>query len=54
MNLVEVWFGILEREAIRRGVLTSVNDLHPKDRPFIDDWNHRPPSSGLKPPTKVS
>lgn len=32
MNSVEVWFGIVERQAIRRGVLTFVNDLNNKIR----------------------
>ena len=27
LNLVEVWFGIIERQAIRRGVFPSVRDL---------------------------
>ena len=39
MNLVEVWFGIVERQAIRRGVFTSVRDLNTKIRAFIDNWN---------------
>jgi transposase len=41
MNLVEVWFGIIERQAIRRGVFTSVKDLNTKIRAFIDGWNDR-------------
>ena len=41
MNLVEVWFGIIERQAIRRGVFTSVKDLNTKIRAFIDGWNPR-------------
>jgi len=41
MNLVEVWFGILERQAIRRGVFTSVKDLNAKIRSFISGWNDR-------------
>ncbi len=41
MNLVEVWFGIVERQAIRRGVFTSVRDLNAKIRAFIDGWNDR-------------
>ncbi len=36
MNLVEVWFGIVEREAIRRGVFKSVKDLNTTIRAFID------------------
>ena len=41
MNLVEVWFGIVERQAIRRGVFTSVADLNAKIRAFINGWNDR-------------
>ncbi|NKY21044.1 IS630 family transposase [Tsukamurella spumae] len=41
MNLVEAWFGIVERQAIRRGVFTSVKDLNTKIRAFIDGWNPR-------------
>jgi transposase len=39
MNLVEVWFGIIERQAIRRGTFHSVKDLNAKIRTFIDGWN---------------
>jgi transposase len=41
MNLVEVWFGIIERQAIHRGTFTSVRDLTTKIRAFIDGWNTR-------------
>ncbi len=41
LNLVEVWFGIIERQAIRRGVFPSVRDLMIKIRTFIDGWNRR-------------
>ena len=41
MNLVEVWFGIVERQAIRRGIFTSVKDLNAKIRQFIIGWNDR-------------
>lgn len=41
LNLVEVWFGIIDRQAIRRGVFTSVKDLNAKIRAFIDGWNER-------------
>ncbi len=41
MNLVEVWFGIVERQAIRRGVFKSVTDLNAKIRAFINAWNDR-------------
>ena len=41
LNLVEVWFGSIERQAIRRGVFPSVRDLttkirlHHRKHPFI-------------------
>lgn len=41
LNLVEVWFGIIERQAIRRGSFTSVRDLMIKIRAFISGWNQR-------------
>jgi transposase len=39
LNLVEVWFGIIERQTIRRGTFRSVKDLNTKIRTFIDNWN---------------
>ena len=41
LNLVEVWFGIIDRQAIRRGIFTSVKDLNAKIRQFITGWNDR-------------
>jgi transposase len=41
MNLVEVWFGIIEKQAIHRGSFGSVKDLNTKIRAFIDGWNDR-------------
>jgi transposase len=41
LNLVEVWFSIIERQAIRRGTFTSVRDLMIKIRAFINGWNDR-------------
>jgi transposase len=41
LNLVEVWFGIIERQAIRRGAFPSVRDLMTKIRAFINGWNTR-------------
>ena len=41
MNLVEVWFSLIERQAIHRGVYGSVKDLNAKIRNYIDGWNHR-------------
>jgi transposase len=41
LNMVEIWFGIIERQAIRRGSFTSVPDLIAKIRAFINGWNPR-------------
>ncbi len=41
LNLVEVWFGIIERQAIHRGTFPSVRDLMIKIRAFITGWNDR-------------
>ncbi len=41
MNLVEVWFSLIERQAIHRGTFASVKDLNAKIRAFIDGWNDR-------------
>jgi transposase len=41
LNLVEVWFGIIERQAIHRGTFRSVRDLMIKIRQFIDGWSDR-------------
>jgi transposase len=41
MNLVEVWFGLVERQAVRRGVFKSVPDLNAKLRAYIEGWNKR-------------
>jgi transposase len=41
MNLVEVWFGLVERQAVRRGVFKSVPDLNAKLRTYIEGWNKR-------------
>ncbi len=41
LNLVEVWFGIIERQAIHRGTFPSVRDLMIKIRAFINGWNDR-------------
>ena len=55
LNLVEVWFGIIERQAIHRGTFASVRDLMIKIRAFIDGWNSRKhPSSGPRHPTMSS
>jgi transposase len=41
LNLVEIFFGIITRQAIRRGSFTSVRDLTDAIRRFIDGWNER-------------
>jgi len=41
LNLVEVFFGILTRQAIRRGTFTSVADLEAAIGVYIDAWNER-------------
>lgn len=41
LNLVEVSFGIISRQAIRRGSFASVPDLVTAIRTFIDGWNER-------------
>ena len=41
LNLVEVWFAIIERQAIHRGSFPSVRDLMIKIRAFINGWNDR-------------
>jgi hypothetical protein len=41
MNLVEIFFGIITRQAIRRGTFTSVPDLVGAIRIFIDAYNER-------------
>jgi hypothetical protein len=41
LNLVEVWFSIIERQAIHRGAFPSVRVLMIKIRAFINGWNDR-------------
>jgi transposase len=41
LNMVEIFFGIITRQAIRRGTFTSVNDLIAAIEIFIDAWNDR-------------
>jgi transposase len=41
LNMVEIFFGIITRQAIRRGTFTSVKDLITKIEAFIDGWNER-------------
>jgi transposase len=39
LNLVEIWFGIIERQTIHRGSFHSVTDLTAAIRRFINTWN---------------
>ena len=41
LNLVEVFFGIITRQAIRRGSFDSVRELVLAIRAFIDGYNQR-------------
>ena len=41
LNMVEIFFGIITRQAIRRGTFDSVRDLKDAIRGFIDGWNER-------------
>jgi transposase len=41
LNMVEIFFGIITRQAIRRGTFTSVKDLITAIETFIDGWNDR-------------
>jgi len=38
---VQIFFGIITRQAIRRGTFTSVADLIAAIEAFIDGWNER-------------
>src|SRR4051794_12146230 len=41
LNMVEIFFGIITRQAIRRGSFDSVRELVEAIRTFIDGWNER-------------
>ena len=41
LNLVEVFFSIIERQALRRGDFASVQELMAAIRRFCDSWNQR-------------
>jgi transposase len=41
LNMVEIFFGIITRQAIRRGTHRSVKDLTAAIGAFIDGWNER-------------
>lgn len=42
LNQVELWFTKIERDAIARGVFTSVNDLKRKLMRYIRQYNEQP------------
>ena len=39
MNQIEIWFGIITRQAIRRGTFVSVNHLIQRIRTYVEQWN---------------
>lgn len=39
LNQIEIWFGILTRQSIRRGTFVSVNVLIKQIRDYINSWN---------------
>ena len=41
LNMVEIFFGIITRQAIRRGTFTDVTDLEDAIRDYIDAYNDR-------------
>ena len=41
LDMVEIFFGIITRQAIRRGTYRSVSDLTTAIATFIDGWNER-------------
>jgi transposase len=41
LNLVEVFFSIITKQAIRRGSFRSVRELTRAIRQFIEGWNQR-------------
>jgi transposase len=39
LNQIEIWFGIITRQSIRRGTFTSVNALITRIRDYVTHWN---------------
>jgi transposase len=39
LNQIETWFGVITKQAIRRGTFTSVNALIHRIRAYIAHWN---------------
>jgi hypothetical protein len=42
LNQIETWFGIITRQAIRRGTFTSVRALIAQITDYINSWNANP------------
>jgi transposase len=42
LNQIEIWFGIITRQSIRRGTFSSVHVLVNQIRDYIDSWNQNP------------
>jgi transposase len=54
LNLVECFFSVITRQAIRRGSLRSVQELTATIGAFIDTWNQHPvPFSWTKDPDEI-
>jgi predicted component of type VI protein secretion system len=54
MNMVEIFFGVAERQAIRRGTFRSVRELQVAIRRFIDAYNTRcQPFTWTKPADQI-
>jgi transposase len=54
LNLVEVFFSIVERQALRRGDFPSVEDLTAAIGRFCQSWNeHCQPFSWTKPADQI-
>ena len=55
LNMVEIFFGIITRQAIRRGTFADVTELQTAIRTYIDSYNERAkPFSWTKPQTSYS
>ena len=55
LNMVEIFFGIITRQAIRRGTFTSVKTSSPRSGPSSTaGTTAASPSSGPRPPTRSS
>jgi transposase len=54
LNMVEIFFGIITRQAIRRGTHRSVHELIQTIETFIDGWNERAhPFTWTKPADEI-